>query len=573
MLCFYALYPQDAKKYKRQIHEIDSLSKIAKKDLIGNGDLLHETLKMSRSIKYVKGELRSLINLGTYYTNNALIDSAKATYDKSEHLIRQYPQFTSELPYIFARKADILKNQGAYNRALNYYNMIYEINVSKGNKKDILATKMNILSCHLSLGEADKVLAYSKELLRDSVVNKYDDLQYLLYDNLALAYFNKKEFGKAINWWEANLKSVEKSKKIGTISYVLNSIADAYRSIGNYEIALEKINKSEQIIKNKPAYSSQAASNALVLGKIYNSLENPKEAIIHFENAILQNPDDPMDLILAHKHLGALYKRIGKPEISSDHYYKYGSLANRLYKKRNVTIAKISNEKAQLAEERFKNNQLIENNGILNEKNDEQKGFIIFLSISLFISIITAILFYVAFPKKQKNTDQEQIPSSDTDDEKVILENQIQNREEEFLATLLSINEKLNKLTLIKKYLSSAIKYNNKKELLEAEKKLGQLISSTSDIGILKDRIESQYPGITGQIHACYPNLSPNDTRHCLLVKLNLSIKESAELLGVSTHAVKMARKRVKKKIGIPEDISLKEHLRDMMTTKSMSIR
>ncbi len=561
MFFYSIIHSQDSTPSAHQIRYIDSLSQIAKKDLIGNGDLLKRLLNISREANYHKGELQNLVNLGIYYTNNSMIDSANIVYEKAENLIKQHRHLEYMLPHIYNNKASILTQQAFYYKALKYYHKILEISLRQNDRKTEIITKMNILNCHLKLGEPDKVLAYSKELLEDSDVIEKEDLRYRLYTNLALAHFDKKEYGKAINWWNANLESIKNSDKKGEISYVMTSIADAYRSLGKYEIALEKSIEAKKIIHNKPELSSYAVINSVVLGKIYNSLGNYKEAIIHFNNAILQNPEDPMDVVFIYKNLGAIYKTTNDWKASSNYYQKYGSLIDSLYNKRNEDNSKISEGKIQLIEEEYKNELLTRDNDILTYKNEKQRLYIISLYIGLcsFLLFLLSLAFYKKYHRSEK---QIEILKKN---EKIILEKHLQSKEEEFLATMISVNEKLNKLSTIKKYLSSAIKYNNHDEILEAEKRLSQFISSTSDLGILKNRIESQYPGITAQINAHYPDLSTNDIRHCLLIKLNLSIKESAQLLGVSVHAVKMARKRVKKKISIPEDVSLKEHLRDIV--------
>ncbi|WP_271769909.1 tetratricopeptide repeat protein [Aquimarina algiphila] len=561
MFLYNTIHSQDSIPSIHQIRYIDSLSEIAKKDLIGNGDLLKKLLTLSREVNYPKGELQNLVNLGIYYTNNSMIDSANVVYEKGENLIKKHQDLEFILPHIYNNKANILTHQAFHYQALKYYHKTLEINLRQKDRKTAIITKMNILNCHLKLGEPDKVLAYSKELLENRDVIEQEGLRYRLYSSLALAHFDKKEYGKAINWWNANLESIQNSDKKGEISYIMTSIADAYRSLGNHEIALEKSIEAKKIIHNKPELSSYAAINSLVLGKIYNSLDNPKEAIIHFNNAILQNPDDPMDIAFAYESLGAIYKKTNNWKASSNYYQKYGSLIDSLYNKRNEDISKISEGKIQLIEEEYKNELLTRDNDILSYKNEKQRLYI----ISLYIGLFSFLLFLLSFALYKKYHRSEKQIELLKENEKNILEKHIQSKEEEFLATMISVNEKLNKLSTIKKYLSSAIKYNNHDEILEAEKRLSQFISSTSDLGILKNRIESQYPGITAQINAHYPDLSTNDIRHCLLIKLNLSIKESAQLLGVSVHAVKMARKRVKKKISIPEDVSLKEHLRDIV--------
>ncbi len=550
---------QGSQDSENQIKYIDSLFEIAKKDLIGNGDLLKELIKQSQSINYTKGKVRGYVNLGIYYTNNSMIDSANIVYDKGEKLIKQHPDLEYALAYIYNNKASILSNQELHYQALKYYHKAHKINIKQEDKKSTLITKMNMLNCHLALGEPDKVLAYAKELLDDSTVINQEDLKYQLYTSLATAYFDKKEYGKAINWWNANLESIQNSEKKGEISHLITSIADAHRSLGNYEIALEKALEAKKIVDNKPELSAYAATNAMVLGKIYNSLDNPEESILHFKNVILQNPNDPMDVAFSYKNLGAIYQRMESWDNSANYYQKHGALIDSLYHQRNEDISKISEGKIQLIEQEYKNDLLTKDNDILTYKTEKQELYIISLAIGFF-SLLFVLLSLVLYRKYNKSEQQIELLK---ENEKKILENHLQSREEEFLATMISVNERLDKLSSIKKNLSSSIKYNNREEMIEVEKRLECFISSTSDLTILKDRIESQYPGITAQINTSFPELSTNDIRHCLLMKLNLSIKESAQLLSVSTHAIKMARKRLKKKMNIPEDVSLKDHLQN----------
>ncbi len=556
---FNSAFSQSAISDHHQIKLIDSLYEIANQDLIGNGDMLKKLIKQSKEANYPKGEVKGLVNLGIYYTHNSMIDSAHIAYEKGERIIRQHPELEFVLSYIYNNKGTILSNQEFHYQAIKYFHKAHKVNLKKGDKKMAMITKMNILNCHLELGEPDKVLAYSNELLQDSTVTAQEDLKYYLYSNLAKAYFDKKKYRKAINWWNANLESIANTEQTGEISYNLTSIADAYRNLGDYDIALEKAMEAREILANKPEFSGYIAVNELVLGKIYNSLDNPDMAIVHFENAILKNPDDPLDIAFSYKNLGAIYKRIESWDKSAKNYEKYGALIDSLYQKRNEDISKISEGKIQLIEEEYKNELLTKDNDILSYKNEKQELYIISLAVGLF-SLLFILLSIFLYKKYHKSERQVELLK---ENEKKILENHLQSKEEEFLATMLSVNERLSKLSYIKKNLSSAIKYNNREELKETEKRLENFISSTSDLSILKDRIESQYPGITAQINTSYPELSTNDVRHCLLMKLNLSIKESAQMLSVSTHAVKMARKRLKKKMNVPEDISLKDHLQN----------
>ncbi|MBK8505824.1 MAG: hypothetical protein IPL46_28700 [Saprospiraceae bacterium] len=58
-----------------------------------------------------------------------------------------------------------------------------------------------------------------------------------------------------------------------------------------------------------------------------------------------------------------------------------------------------------------------------------------------------------------------------------------------------------------------------------------------------------------------FPNLTQNDLRHCAYIRMRLSTKEIAELMNVNPTSVQIARVRLKKKMGLPEEIDLRNHI------------
>ena len=63
-----------------------------------------------------------------------------------------------------------------------------------------------------------------------------------------------------------------------------------------------------------------------------------------------------------------------------------------------------------------------------------------------------------------------------------------------------------------------------------------------------------------------FPNLSNSELRLCALIKLNLTMKESATILGISPDSVKTARYRLRKKLGLTNEANLGDFLMDIDT-------
>lgn len=70
-----------------------------------------------------------------------------------------------------------------------------------------------------------------------------------------------------------------------------------------------------------------------------------------------------------------------------------------------------------------------------------------------------------------------------------------------------------------------------------------------------KLHFERVHPQFFNNLVRHAPDLSPNELRHCAYLRMNLSHKEVASLLGVNPDSVKMSRYRIKKKLSLgPED-------------------
>lgn len=76
-----------------------------------------------------------------------------------------------------------------------------------------------------------------------------------------------------------------------------------------------------------------------------------------------------------------------------------------------------------------------------------------------------------------------------------------------------------------------------------------------------KHHFEQVHQGFFDKLKEQYPDLSPNDLRLCSLIKLNLETKQIATLLDISTESAKVARSRIRKKMGLQMEQNLQEFL------------
>jgi DNA-binding CsgD family transcriptional regulator len=84
-------------------------------------------------------------------------------------------------------------------------------------------------------------------------------------------------------------------------------------------------------------------------------------------------------------------------------------------------------------------------------------------------------------------------------------------------------------------------------------------ILTDADWAEFKQLFESVHQGLLQRLVSTNQQLTLADQRLFLLMKLNLSTKEIADILGVSPDTVKKGRYRLKKKVGLKDETSLQE--------------
>jgi DNA-binding CsgD family transcriptional regulator len=86
-------------------------------------------------------------------------------------------------------------------------------------------------------------------------------------------------------------------------------------------------------------------------------------------------------------------------------------------------------------------------------------------------------------------------------------------------------------------------------------------VHTEEDWESFKKAFNEVYPRFFSNLRYKYPAITAAELRLAAITKLNLSIKEAATMLGISTESVKQSRYRLKKRIEVPENLSLKVYL------------
>jgi hypothetical protein len=99
----------------------------------------------------------------------------------------------------------------------------------------------------------------------------------------------------------------------------------------------------------------------------------------------------------------------------------------------------------------------------------------------------------------------------------------------------------------------------DREKLLHLEKLMRAHIMTDDTWDEFKKLFEKVHAGFLFRVREKFIQVTESDIRLLTLVKLGLSNREMANMLGVTTEAIKKSRQRLRKKINLPEHLSLEE--------------
>ena len=104
------------------------------------------------------------------------------------------------------------------------------------------------------------------------------------------------------------------------------------------------------------------------------------------------------------------------------------------------------------------------------------------------------------------------------------------------------------------------------KYYLKLIRKIDENIASHDDWKTFENHFERAHEEFFKRLKLTYPKLTPGDLRLCAYLRMNLSSKEIAPLLGISVRGLENHRYRLRKKMGLEMDANLNEVMMNVPT-------
>jgi tetratricopeptide (TPR) repeat protein len=548
------------------------ISGIAFKNL-GNYDssLFYINIGLKRAIK-----IRDTIDLIKSYSSRGVVQYLRADYSGAINDFRKavgyheafgYEKSIENLsPLRYAKTlnnlASVYIKTGQSDSALTYFIKSLEIREkNKAPKRMLIVGKLNVGSIYLAMEDYDNSEKWIKKVLECTKEINDSGLMGKCYMNLGII---SKKTGDTINAIKNYKNSLAISEDLGNKrdqAIVLQNLALLCQSQGKYAEAYAYSNRALAINRDLKANNSVVhigLCNLFMEQHIYDS------TIFHGKLAIEQakNGGNINSQIEGYYLLYKAYKRKKEFSEALGAYETYFVLQDSVLDKENQEY--IQNLKAEFETERKEGE--IEFLRKLNESEGKkaraiqgrQKMIIVTALLGVVLFIVISVLVVI---KRKKDKELYLV-------EKKLLETDLKNKElaskklqteivfktKQLTTHALNMMQKNQILTGLREKLqaiSKKVRDDLAMDFKSVIRDINHIQKTEKDWELFKKYFESVNRDFNNKLRNINSGLSTNEYRLAALISLNLNIKETAAVLNITPNSVKLARHRLRKKLGL----------------------
>ncbi len=428
------------------------------------------------------------------------------------------------------------------------------------NKEGMANSKLNIGMVYADINEDSTALKFYKESINDFSLLKLNGRVGTVFTKIGSLQLKNGELNDALNNFLNALKIHTKNDFQYGMAEVHNRLGKLYIEKNNIEQADYHLRQS-LILSQKIEDKDGTISSMIQYGRLQRLIKEYKISNIHLKWGLKEASSQQLNnyKLLALEYLADLKKEINQPDSALYYYQWYVTLKDSVY---NV------NKSKQIAALEFKNdlNKKEKELQYLTEKESTNQKIQWILFTAILIIIVLSIFLIKSL--WQRNSDQRMLMEKERLLSTKQLENQrlkqaeleqkleLKNKElTSYALNFVQKNDFLDSMQLKIKELKKSSDIKQSKQLIELEKLIKLQNSKDKDWEDFRQHFEQVYSSFFTNLKTDFPNLSANDLKVAALTRLNLSIKEASNILGISPESTKTARYRLRKKMNLaPED-------------------
>ncbi|MDH7448122.1 tetratricopeptide repeat protein [Aquimarina sp. 2201CG14-23] len=470
----------------------------------------------------------------TLYVQLGVVNRRKANYPEAIRYYVKALQFyeqehnDSKIADVYHNMALVYRYQKQHLKAINNYKKAIFL---KQKVKDThgLGAAYNMLGVSYRQNKQldSALICYQKAEGFFTMIDSKEDL-HGVYGNLAVLYGVQKRYDQSIPLKKTNLKYYKKIGKRLSICVEYYNLSDDYKGMKDWENSLKYADSSLQV--------------ALEEG---------------FEERIS----------VAYRRKSFVNSKMGDFEDAYQNYRKFNRASDEIFNLENAKKIqalelnyKFQKEKQADSLQFARQKREVELKA--EAENSQKKLYLILLLISL---LGAGTVGWLLRRNHQQRTKMAQMKH---ENEKKSLEKKIETKEEDIKKLIadntmrLTFKEEL--LDKIKKEVVDTEPGEISKAVQSLTAQLKRQITTERKLSGLQEKIDQANKDFDQKLQKSYPELTKGERELCALLRLNLSIKEIMTIRNVSVDSVKSMRRRIRKKMNVPEGKELEQFIQEL---------
>jgi len=216
----------------------------------------------------------------------------------------------------------VYKDKNDYSQAIDFFEKCLKVAREIGLKGLVGAVNLNLGTVYSDLGEYDRTIELYQNYL--AIAQEIGDKHGIgmAYNNLGIVYKNRGDYDRAIEYYAAYLRIAEEIGSKGGIGVASSNMGIAYNALGEYEKAIALFERHRIISEEIGSRIGQAAAHAN-LGSAYQYRGDYEQAQRAFERSleISRAVGEKQGVGLLNTCLGGFYLETGEPA-KADEYYR-----------------------------------------------------------------------------------------------------------------------------------------------------------------------------------------------------------------------------------------------------------
>lgn len=442
---------------------------------------------------------------------------------------------------------------GEYSIAKEYLKRALKIAEETDNWRNGILTLTELGNLENTFNERDSAAYYYQKAIDWSLAENSMHSIPTLLSTIGDIYKDQEKLSEA---FEIQKRGVEISDSLNNSMFTIYGIIQLSiikRMMGDYEEAIQLLDfasdkMSELSIENPSRfnYSSLLAENYLQLGNYQEASRIAEEFYVQAkQNSNWLHIRDALEILIAAKIEQGLYRDVVESQRlliqANDSIVNQESLRNLQEFDAKYNLSRKEQEIVLLEAE--------------NQKKSAEQTILIIVVIS--ILFIAFLIIRSQLLKNQKT----KIKYENEELKRRQLEQDLEFKNKQMVTQSLNILQKKELMLDMKDKVEKFKEEGSVRELSKLSNQIDYSFTLDKDWEDFKLYFEEVHVNFYNALKVNYEELTPNELKLAALIKLNLSIKETASILGISPDSVKKARYRLRKKLGLDTEENLVEFM------------